>query len=177
MAVAATTVKKTSEDSPIKRASRRRCERKQTPRSCVIETRGRSWEKTVEDAHLLEERFGFRVVLQGVIKSRQVIEAGGHLGMLRPQNLLPDCQRTLGRGMRCRATPDPCDHPRAAVHHGGDSPTVLALLWQLCRVLDGPPEPVRPGEGTGSPGRQARSGAGAQRPSHSLIRPHPRPGS
>ena len=56
MAVAATTVKKLSGNSPIKRANRRRCERKQTPRNCVRETRGRSWEKTVEDAHLLAER-------------------------------------------------------------------------------------------------------------------------
>ena len=52
LTVAATTVKKLSGNSPIKRASRRRCERKQTPRSCARETRGRSWVKTVEDAIL-----------------------------------------------------------------------------------------------------------------------------
>ena len=42
--------KKPSENSPIKRASRRRCERKQTPQNRVIATKRRSWEKTVEDA-------------------------------------------------------------------------------------------------------------------------------
>ena len=52
MAVAATTVKKPSENSPIKWASRRRCERKQTPQNRVIATKGKSWEKTVEDACL-----------------------------------------------------------------------------------------------------------------------------
>ena len=56
MAVAATTVKKPSGNSPIKRASRRRCERKQTPQNRVIATKGKSWEKTVEDASLLEKQ-------------------------------------------------------------------------------------------------------------------------
>ena len=50
--MAATTVKKPSENSPLKRASRRRCERKQTPQNRVIATKGRNWEKTVEDAPL-----------------------------------------------------------------------------------------------------------------------------
>ena len=54
--MAATTVKKPSENSPIKRASRRRCEREQTPQNCVIATKGKSWEKTVEDACLLEKQ-------------------------------------------------------------------------------------------------------------------------
>ena len=51
-----TTVKKPSENSPIKRASRRRCERKQTPQNRVRATKGKSWEKTVEDACLLEKQ-------------------------------------------------------------------------------------------------------------------------
>ena len=55
MAVAATTVKKPSENSPIKRARRRRCERKQTPQNRVIATKERNWEKTVEDACLLQK--------------------------------------------------------------------------------------------------------------------------
>ena len=50
--MAATTVKKPSENSPIKRARRRRCERKQTPQNRVRVMRGRSCEKTVEDASL-----------------------------------------------------------------------------------------------------------------------------
>ena len=53
MAVAATTVKKPSENWPIKQANRRRCERKQKPQNRVIATKGRNWEKTVEDASLL----------------------------------------------------------------------------------------------------------------------------
>ena len=53
MPVAATTVKKPSENSPIKWANRRRCERKQTPKNRVIATKGKSWEKTVEDTCLL----------------------------------------------------------------------------------------------------------------------------
>ena len=52
----ATTVNKPSGNSPIKRASRRRCERKQTPQNRVIATKGKSWEKTVEDACLLEKQ-------------------------------------------------------------------------------------------------------------------------
>ena len=52
MAVTATTVKKPSENSPRKRANRRRCERKQTPQNRVRATKGRNWEKTVEDAGL-----------------------------------------------------------------------------------------------------------------------------
>ena len=48
----ATTVKKPSENLPIKRANRRRCERKQTPQNRVSVTKGRSWEKTVEDGCL-----------------------------------------------------------------------------------------------------------------------------
>ncbi len=47
MAVIATTVKKPSGNSPIKRASRRRCERKQTPQNRVRAMKGRSWQKTV----------------------------------------------------------------------------------------------------------------------------------
>ena len=56
MAMAATTVKKPSKNSPIKRARPWRCERKQTPRNHVRAMRGRSWEKTVEDASLLWEQ-------------------------------------------------------------------------------------------------------------------------
>ena len=56
MTVAATTVKKPSKNSPIKRARPWRCERKQTPRNHVRAMRGRSWEKTLEDASLLAER-------------------------------------------------------------------------------------------------------------------------
>ena len=52
MAVAATTVKKPSENSPIKRANRRRCERKQTSQNRIKAMRGRSWEETLEDASL-----------------------------------------------------------------------------------------------------------------------------
>ena len=59
MAMAATTVKKPSKNSPIKRARPWRCERKQTPRNHVRAMRGRSWEKTLEDASLLvEQRVG-----------------------------------------------------------------------------------------------------------------------
>ena len=54
--MAATTVKKLSENSPIKRASRRCCERKQTPQNRVSATKGRRWEKTIEDANLLRKR-------------------------------------------------------------------------------------------------------------------------
>ena len=50
--MAATTVKKPSENSPIKRVRRRRCERKQTPKTRVSAMRGKSWEKTVEDTIL-----------------------------------------------------------------------------------------------------------------------------
>ena len=58
MAVVATTVKKPSENSPIKRANRRRCERKQKPQNRVRATKGRNWEKTVEDASLLHKQMG-----------------------------------------------------------------------------------------------------------------------
>ena len=54
--LAATTVKKPSENSPLKRANRRRCKRKQTPQNRVIAMIGRSWEKAVEDAWLLEKQ-------------------------------------------------------------------------------------------------------------------------
>ena len=50
------TVNKPSENSPIKRARRRHCERKQTPQNRVRATKGKSWEKTVEDACLLRKR-------------------------------------------------------------------------------------------------------------------------
>ena len=60
----ATTVKKPSENSPIKRVSRRRCERKQTPQNRVIATKGKSWEKTVDAAWLLEKQV-LREVAQG----------------------------------------------------------------------------------------------------------------
>ena len=56
MAVAASTVKKPSENSPLRRANRMRCERKQTPQNRVIATKGKSWEKTVEDARLPTEQ-------------------------------------------------------------------------------------------------------------------------
>ena len=56
MAATATTVKKPSENSPIKRARRRRCERKQTPQNRVRATKGKSWEKTAEDACLPTEQ-------------------------------------------------------------------------------------------------------------------------
>ena len=52
----ATTVKKPSKNSPIKQASRRRCERKQTPQNRVIATKGRRCKKTVEDARLPTEQ-------------------------------------------------------------------------------------------------------------------------
>ena len=64
MVVTATTVNKPSGNSPIKWASRRRCERKQTPQNRVIATKGKSWEKTVEDACLLEKQV-LREVAQG----------------------------------------------------------------------------------------------------------------
>ena len=64
MAVAATTVKKPSENSPLKRARRRRCKRKQTPQNRVRATKGKSWEKTVEAAWLLEKQV-LREVAQG----------------------------------------------------------------------------------------------------------------
>ena len=64
MAVAATTVKKPSENSPLKRARHRRCERKQTPQNRVRAMKGKSWEKTVEDACLLEKQV-LRDVAQG----------------------------------------------------------------------------------------------------------------
>ena len=54
--MASSTVKKPSENSPIKRARRRRCERKQTPQNRVRATKGKSWEKTVEAAWLLEKQ-------------------------------------------------------------------------------------------------------------------------
>ena len=56
MAVTATTVKKPSENSPLKRANRRRCERKQTPQNRVKATKERNWEKIVEAASLLREQ-------------------------------------------------------------------------------------------------------------------------
>ena len=46
----------TVKNSPSKRARRRRCERKQTPQNRVRATKGKSWEKTVEDACLLEKQ-------------------------------------------------------------------------------------------------------------------------
>ena len=60
MTVAATTVKKPSGNSPSKRARRRRCERKQTPQNRVSVTKGKSWEKTVEDAWLRRRGMGSR---------------------------------------------------------------------------------------------------------------------
>ena len=56
MAVTATTVKKPSENSPLKRANRRRCERKQTPQNRVKATKEKNWEKIVEAASLLWEQ-------------------------------------------------------------------------------------------------------------------------
>ena len=63
MALTATTVKKPSENSPIKRASRRRCERKQTPQNRVRATKGKSWEKTVEDARLLWAQLAIAILV------------------------------------------------------------------------------------------------------------------
>ena len=54
--MASSTVKKPSENSPIKRARRRRCERKQTPQNRVRATKGKSWEEIVEAAWLLEKQ-------------------------------------------------------------------------------------------------------------------------
>ena len=60
MAMVATTVKKPSENSPIKRARCRRCERKQTPQNRVSAMRGKSWEKTVESRRPLGGRLAGR---------------------------------------------------------------------------------------------------------------------
>ena len=62
--MAATTVKKPSENSPIKRANRRRCERKQTPQNRVRAMRGRNWQKTVEDASLLMEQLDYNLLFR-----------------------------------------------------------------------------------------------------------------
>ena len=43
----------------------------------------------------LVERLRFGVLALGMIKHRQVVEAGGHVRVLRPQRLLPDPQRPL----------------------------------------------------------------------------------
>ena len=64
MAMAATTVKKPSKNSPIKRARSWRCERKQTPRNHVRAMRGRSWEKTLEDASLLMEQLDYNLLFR-----------------------------------------------------------------------------------------------------------------
>ena len=71
MAVAATTVKKPSENSPNKRARRRRYERKQTPQNRVRTTEGKSWEKTVEAArlHTEQEKVAFSDLL-GIDRKR-----------------------------------------------------------------------------------------------------------
>ena len=57
--MAATTVKKPSENSPLKRANRRHCERKQKPRNRVRATKGRNWEKTVENTRLIGKQNNF----------------------------------------------------------------------------------------------------------------------
>ena len=60
MAVATSTVKKPSENLPCKRANRRCYERKQKPQNRIRATKGRNWEKTVEDASLLQEKPNWR---------------------------------------------------------------------------------------------------------------------
>ena len=52
MAVAATTVKKPSENSPTKRASSRRCERKQKSQNHVRGTKRKNCQKTVKDTRM-----------------------------------------------------------------------------------------------------------------------------
>ena len=76
MVVAATTVKEPSENSPIKRDSRRRCERKQTPQNLVSTTKGRNWEKTVEDACLLRKR--------SVARDEELLPSAGRWDQLQP---------------------------------------------------------------------------------------------
>ena len=57
--MAATTVREPSENSPLKRANRRCCERKKTSQNRVSATKRRNWEKTVEDAGLLAGQIRF----------------------------------------------------------------------------------------------------------------------
>ncbi len=49
----------------------------------------------IDRQRTLEERLGLGVVALGLVEQRQVVEARGHLGVLRPQGFLPDRQGAL----------------------------------------------------------------------------------
>ncbi len=53
----------------------------------------------VDRQRTLVERLSLGVAALGVIKRRQVVEARGHVGVLRAQRLLPDRQPPLIEGL------------------------------------------------------------------------------
>ena len=50
----------------------------------------------------LVKRLGLRVLALVSVKLRQVVEARGHVGVLRAQRLFPDRQRPLVKGLGLR---------------------------------------------------------------------------
>jgi hypothetical protein len=50
----------------------------------------------------LENGLGPPILALVLVKSRQIVEAGGHVWVLRPQGLFPDRQRTLAKGLGLR---------------------------------------------------------------------------
>ena len=108
MGMAASTVKKPSRKlAPSSGLGRRRCERKQTPRNRVRAMRGRSWEKTMGDASLLQEQLidapHQRKALRAFALGR-VIEPGSPRAIA---NGIDDSSSVPGEG----ASPSPAARP------------------------------------------------------------------
>jgi len=49
----------------------------------------------LNDALIEKERLGFRVLALGLVESRQIVEAGGQIGVRRSKCFLVNCQRSL----------------------------------------------------------------------------------
>ena len=167
----ATTVKKPSENSPIKRARRRRCERKQTPQNRARATKGKSWEKTVEDVCLLEKHLdvplfdrrprGVRLNRRGqaYLKEVQRILAEVH-GVSERQRR---CGPAASASSRSRRSPrsgscpgSPPSRRRTPASRSSWKPTTAASTPTAATSTPGSPIPARPrrgGRGSTAPPR------------------------
>ena len=63
--------------------------------------------------------FGLRVLTFVVVEPRQIVEAGGHVGVLRAQGLFPDRQRPLVKGLGLRVLTLVVIEQRQIVEAGG----------------------------------------------------------
>ena len=129
MVVTATTVKKPSENSPLKRARRRHCERKQTPQNRVKATKGRSWEKTVEDAWLLRKRLVARD--EGLLPSASP-DGGITFNQWadwflanRSQPPLPEREYSSAKPQRVEVSQTSVRQTQTSKHHAGGDRIVL----------------------------------------------------